>query len=245
MGYSGELNGGNSLVKCLIAEGLGTYVFAYVFLSGMIGNIWAPAPTLSLISVITVVNWVGFPLSGAHLNPSVTIAYMLKNKIEVTKGAWYLLVQLGATFAASFTLYINANINYSGNRVDWRDIVMPRVITFGNDKEFLAFVLEFIATFVFVLIYFAANVGKGGHNVISGFVIALGYVFCHTMIAGYTRGTINSFFYIAPRLINFKLKDILWYILGPCLGSVCAAFTYEPLLGDSVSEDESPLTDLN
>lgn len=245
MGYSGELNGGNSLPRCLIAEALGTFVFSYVFLNSLIGNIWAPAPAIALISVVTVVNWVGFPLSGAHLNPSITIAYMLKNKIEVTKGGFYLLVQLGATFAAAMTLYLNALQTNSQDRLVWWDVVMPRVMVFGNDKQFMAFILEFIGTFVFVLIYFAANVGKGGHNVVSGFVISLGFVFCHSMISGYTRGTLNSYFYIAPRLINFKFADILWYILGPCLGAVAGAFAYEPLLGDSVSEDETPLTDLN
>jgi glycerol uptake facilitator-like aquaporin len=245
MGFAGELNGGSSLPKCLIAEALGTYVFAYVFLSSLVGNPWAPIPAISLISVITVVNWVGFPLSGAHLNPSVTIAYMLKNKIPVAKGGFYILIQFVATFAAALTLYMNARVTDARARAVWWDLTMPRVLVFDSNKQVLAFMLEFIATFVFILIYFAANVGKGGHNVISGFVIALGFVFCNSMIDSYTRGTMNTFFYVAPRLINFKFADILWYVLGPILGAVCGAFAYEPLLSDSVSEDETPLTDLN
>jgi glycerol uptake facilitator-like aquaporin len=245
MGYTGDLNGGSSLLKCLVAEALGTYVFAYVYLSTLFAGGDASLSAIPLISVITVVNWVGFPLSGAHLNPSVTIAYMLKNKIEVTKGAFYLLVQLGATFAAALTLYLNTVAYTGANKLEWWNSAMPRVTVWSSTQQAFAFMMEFIATFVFILIYFSANIGKGGHNVVSGFVISLGFVFCSSMISKYTKGTLNTFFYVAPRLINFQLKDIIWYILGPVLGAICGAFAYEPLLGDSVSDDETPLTDLN
>ena len=253
MGYSGDLAGGSgSLIKCLIVEGLATFVYSYVFLSQYAGNYntsWRfdfGDSAFRMVSVITVLSWCGFALSGAHLNPSVTLGLMVKSKIELMKGVWYLVVQAGATFLASMVLYVNTPLSdYKDARTKWWDIVMPQARNVRNGDRYLVLPYEFIATFVFVLVFFAANVGKGGNNVIAGLIIGLGFVFCNSMIANQTYGLLNPYLYIMPRLFIMSLKDIVFYIFGPLLGGVAAAFCYEPLVGDTITEDESPLVDLN
>lgn len=249
MGFSGELAGSGSLIKCLVVEALGTFVFSYVYLNLLTGGGASNVGSMvfMFLAVLTVLNWVCFPLSGGHFNPCVTLALLVKSKIEVKKGLFYLLAQLGATFLAGLILYINLNQdNTYGTQVKnaWWNIVMPRALQVNNNK-YLTMIYEFIGTFVFILVFFAANVGKGGTNVISGFVIALGYCFANSMIYTYSRGTLNPYLYICPRLLTMDLGDILWYILGPPLGAVAGAFLYEPMIGDSISQDETPLTELN
>ena len=248
MGYSGDLAGGSgNLFKNLLIEGLGTFIFSYVFLSGFVGRTFLVANSGILFpAVLTVLSWVCFPLSGAHFNPCVTLALLIKNKIEAKKGAFYILVQLAATFVASLILYLNLTediYNKSVKTAYWNArSPSSRII---NDKKYLTFIYEFIGTFVFVLIFFAANIGKGGTNVTAGFMIALGFLFANSMISSATCGVLNPFLYICPRLLTMDMPDILWYILGPPLGAVLAAFVYEPLIGDNISEDETPLVDLN
>ena len=250
MGYSGDLAGGNgSLVKCLIVEGLATFIFSYVYLQQFAGKWYNWSwdfgdSAFRLISVVTVLSWCAFGLSGAHLNPCVTVALMVKSKMEVKKGLFYLAVQAGATFIASVVLYVNTPLSdYKDTRQIWWNHVMPRSLL--GDRNYLVLPYELIATFVFVLIFFSANVGKGGDKVASGFIIGLGYIFCTSMISAYTKATLNPYFYILPRLLCMQLSDALYYLIGPLVGAVLAAFAYEPLLGDSISDDETPNTDLN
>ena len=253
MGYSGDLAGGSgSLVKCLIVEGLATFVYSYVFLAQFAGS-WASGfrvdfgdSAFKMVSVITVLSWCGFALSGAHLNPAVTLGLMVKSKIEVMKGVWYLVVQAGATFLASMVLYVNTPLSdYKDARTNWWDRAMPQARAVRNGDRYLVLPYEFIATFVFVLVFFAANVGKGGNTVIAGLIIGLGFVFCNSMISAQTFGVLNPYLYLMPRLIIMKLQDVVFYILGPLLGGVLAAFCYEPLVGDNITEDETPMVDLN
>lgn len=244
MGYTGDLDGGNGfIIKNLVIEACGTFIFSYVYLNQFLTT----NSFILFLSVLTVLNWVCFPLSGAHFNPCVTLALMAKNKIDVKKGLMYLAVQFGATFAAAFVLWINQKeSSYFGRtKGDWWDSRMPQVNKWVlNDKEYMGLFYEFMATFSFTLIFFAANVGKGGTAVIAGFIIGLGYCFANTMVFKYTGGACNPYFYIAPRLLTMTFKDIVWYIFGPILGALAAAFVYEPLVGDAISDDETPLIDL-
>ena len=74
MGYSGDLAGGNgSLVKCLIVEGLATFIFSYVYLQQFAGKWYNWSwdfgdSAFRLISVVTVLSWCAFGLSGGLLH---------------------------------------------------------------------------------------------------------------------------------------------------------------------------------
>ena len=60
MGYTGDLDGGNSFIlKNVIIEAVGTFIFSYVYLNQFLaGNSF-----ILFLSVLTVLNWVCFPLS--------------------------------------------------------------------------------------------------------------------------------------------------------------------------------------
>ena len=232
----GELTGGEgSLAKNLIVEGLGTFMFAYVFL-------YSGKSEFIFLSVVTVLNWCCFALSGAHFNPVITLSLMVKNKIDPMKGVWYMVVQFCATLLSALMVYLNDTVPHS-NRVDFWDAKSPRWRG-GSDRSFFALIYEFVGTFIFIMIYFAAVIGRGGKSAMSGFIVGLGFMFASSMIGSHTGGVLNPFFYICPRLLIMRMKDIVWYILGPCLGGILGGFAYEPLIGSSVSEDETPNTSL-
>lgn len=87
----------------LVCEGLGT-----MFLTMTIGlNVLtgSPAPGLSIATMLAVLVYAAGPISGAHLNPAVTVALMLcgtkKNAMGLREAGCYVLAQLcGAIFGA-------------------------------------------------------------------------------------------------------------------------------------------------
>lgn len=254
MGFTGELAGGSNLLKCLIMEGLGTFIYAYVQLSNyaptsgkskMFGITGGDLP-VELLSIISVAGWVIFPLSGAHLNPCLTIGYMVKNKMPVVKGAYYLLVQLLATFIAALILFISMPIPKDSDlRTRYWDAKMPGPLGGLGTKHAGIMLFEFIGTFILILLIFAINLGKGADKPSSAFLIGCSYAFCVSMIYVFTKGTLNPYFYLVPRLLIFKLKYIHFYLLGTLGGAIAAAFAYEPFLGDYISEGEdAPEIDL-
>ncbi len=85
----------------LVAEFLGTTVFlSSILLSG--GNAWVIGATL--IAVILAIGGI----SGGHVNPAVSFAFLLKGTIGQSKFIGYVAAQLlGA--AAAYFIYRNVN----------------------------------------------------------------------------------------------------------------------------------------
>lgn len=46
---------------------------------------------VSIFFIITILTWIGKPISGAHFNPIITIPLIITNHIELTKGIFYLI----------------------------------------------------------------------------------------------------------------------------------------------------------
>lgn len=91
------------LARRLVAEGLGTgLLLATVVGSGIMGESLADGNvalallgnTLATGAILTVLIWMFGPISGAHFNPAVTIAFAIRRDIPVRYGTVYVVVQV-------------------------------------------------------------------------------------------------------------------------------------------------------
>jgi glycerol uptake facilitator protein len=96
--------------ECL-AEFIGTYILVFfgvgsvhtaVLLGGQqgiwqVGVVWAVAISLAIYAVGAV--------SGAHINPAITVSFSVFRRFPVRKVPFYVLAQLAGAFAAAATLY--------------------------------------------------------------------------------------------------------------------------------------------
>ncbi len=207
----------------LFSELLGTFFLVLAAAGGgMMGHAFpgvishtdaVVAPALTVMGIILYMGKV----SGAHLNPAVSIAFALRRDFPWQRVPGYIVVQLaGATLAA---LFLHAVINVSA--------------TFGSNyvaasySAGSAFWMEFILTVGLVSVILgtasgAQNVGLFGAFAVGGYIALAGL--WGSPISGASMNPARTF---GPDLVGGNFSHYLVYVAGPIAGAavaVCIAF---------------------
>ena len=230
-----------------LAEFIGTYALVFVGAGavlasktngmGMVGVALAHGLVLMMI-VYTIGH-----ISGAHVNPAVTIAAWLTGHMKTAIAGWYVLAQLlGATFAALFLkLFLFPGISGDGMGAPaLRAGVMPYFndhgAMFNNTVSPLAGIaIEAMLTFFLVWAVMAMAVDQKNNN--KGFAgLAIGLVLTFDILVGgqLTGAAMNPARAFGPTLVASGLSPFsaVWanqyvYWIGPILGALIAAFVYQ------------------
>src|SRR5271168_1129449 len=202
----------------LFSEVLGTFFLVLVAAGGgMMGHAFpgvisrqaaVVAPALMVMAIILFMGKV----SGAHLNPAVSIAFALRRDFPWWRVPGYIVVQLaGATLAA---LFLHAVINVSA--------------TYGSNypaasySATAAFWMEFILTVGLVSVILgtasgAQNVGLFGAFGVGGYIALAGL--WGSPISGASMNPARTF---GPDLVGGQFSHYLVYVAGPIAGAAVA-----------------------
>jgi aquaporin Z len=166
------------------------------------------APALTVMGVILFMG----KISGAHLNPAVSIAFALRRDFPWRRVPGYIIVQLaGATLAALFLhAVINVSATYGSN--------YPAA-TYSTGA---AFWMEAILTLGLVSVILgtasgAQNVGIFGALGVAGYIALAGL--WGSPISGASMNPARTF---GPDLISGNFSHYLVYVAGPLAGAVVA-----------------------
>ena len=173
---------------------------------GLGGAALVIAPGLLVMAMIYTLG----PLSGAHFNPAVTLAFVLRRNFPWTWVPGYWIVQLvGAVLAA---LLLRALFGVAGQLG----------ATTPHNGAGTSFVMEMILTclLVTVILATAANYRIVGHNaaIAVGGTIILDGLFA-APVSGASMNPARSF---GPAVVSGNLHDLWIYIAGPAIGAVLA-----------------------
>ena len=160
-------------------------------------------------------------VSGAHINPAVTIPMMITKKISVADGIGYIIFQvIGAIIA---TLSLMAILPEIGKPVLWGGHGGPSELL--NHSVMSGFVVEVILTFFLVLVIFMTAVHKKAPKSVYGASIG-GMVFLlHIVGIPLTGASMNPARSFAPAIVtgDAGLLEIQWlYWLAPIIGGIIA-----------------------
>jgi aquaporin Z len=202
----------------LFSELLGTFFLVLAAAGGgMMGHAFpgvishtdaVVAPALTVMAIILFMGKV----SGAHLNPAVSIAFALRRDFPWGRVPGYIVVQLaGAALAA---LFLHAVINVSA--------------TFGSNYPAAsysagsAFWMEFILTLGLVSVILgtasgAQNVGLFGALGVGGYIALAGL--WGSPISGASMNPARTF---GPDLVGGNFSNYLVYVAGPIAGAAVA-----------------------
>ena len=160
-------------------------------------------------------------VSGAHINPAVTIPMMITKRIGVKDGIGYILFQIiGAVIATATLAVLFPEI---GKQVLWGAHGGPGDIL--NGSVISAVVLEIIFTFFLVTVIFMTAVHKKAPKSVYGAAIG-GMVFLlHLIGVPLTGASMNPARSFSPALISGDagLWEVQWiYWIGPIIGGIIA-----------------------
>ena len=151
-------------------------------------------------------------VSGAHLNPAVSLAFAMRGDFPWRRVPGYIIVQLlGATLAALFLLAVFGNVGHLGATLpgpgyaDWQALLMETALTAGLVSVILgtASAAQNIGAI--------AALGVGGYIALAGLWAA--------PVSGVSMNPARSF---GPALVSGDFSSYWVYVIGPLAGALIA-----------------------
>ena len=156
-------------------------------------------------------------ISGAHLNPAVSIAFTLAGRLPAKALAPYIASQLAGALLASLTLRL----------LFPTDPLLGATLPAGSAMQ--SCVLEAILTFFLMLVIMGVSTGPKEQGLFAG--IAIGsVVLLEAMFAGPICGaSMNPARSLAPAVVSGHLEDLWVYLMAPVFGAAIAIPTWNYL----------------
>ena len=207
-------------MKKYIAEFIGTFALVFCGTGAIIVNQQTEG-SLGLLGIaaafgiiITAMIYIFGPLSGAHINPAVTIGLGLGKLMPKNRMAGYITAQLLGAVVASSMLFLM----FPKNKL------LGGTIPSGNILQ--SFSIEFILTF-FLMLTILGVTSKKEFSGLAGLIIGLTITGIILFAGPISGGSFNPARSIAPAIISGNLTALWVYITAPTLGSILAIFFWK------------------
>lgn len=231
--------------RAWLAEGIATYGLVFFGPLSVIMAVAAFGEDLSTISVLFISLGHGGAIglmiyafghvSGAHINPAVTIPMIITKKIGAADGAGYIALQIAGAVAAAATLWVI--LPDLGGAVNFATQGGPSDLIDGNIGS--AFALEAIFTFFLVLVIFMSAVHKKASAGWHGFTIG-GMVFLlHLVGVPLTGASMNPARTFGPALISGSWEFHWLYWAAPIIGGIIAGVAMNYIFVRPAEKDNS------
>jgi aquaporin Z len=223
-------------MKKFIAEFLGTF---WLVLGGCGSAVLAASfPEVGIgllgvslafgLTVLTIAYSLGH-VSGAHLNPAVSIGLLVGGRFSGKELLPYIMAQIIGGIAAAGVLYVIATGNGSsiGNfAANGYGEYSP-----GGYGLTAAFVTEVVMTFFFLIIILGATDSKAPKG-FAGIAIGLALTLIHLISIPVTNTSVNPARSISQALfVGGDILGQLWlFILAPIVGAALAGIVYKQVL---------------
>lgn len=218
------------IMKNYVAELIGTFALVFCGTGAIVINQQSGgaithvgiAITFGLV-VMSMIYSLG-SISGAHLNPAVSIAFTLAKRFPVSQLFPYIASQLIGALLASATLkYL-----FPGSEL------LGATLPAGLPMQ--SFILEFILTFFLMLVIINVATGSKEQGMFAG--VAIGSVVAlEAMFAGPICGaSMNPARSLAPAIVSGHLEHIWVYIVAPIGGAALAIPTWKYLTHNNKKE---------
>lgn len=157
-------------------------------------------------------------ISGAHINPAVTIPMMITRRIGIADGAGYIVSQIVGALAAAATL--KAILPELGAAVNFGTQAGPSELL--NKSASSGFAVEAILTFFLVLVIFMVAVHKRASVGWHGFTIGGAVFLIHLVGIPLTGASVNPARTFGPAVISGFWEFHWLYWAAPIVGGIVA-----------------------
>jgi aquaporin Z len=156
-------------------------------------------------------------VSGAHLNPVVTLSFALAKRFSPKEIMPYLVAQAAGAFGASLLL----------KSLFMKNELLGATMPAGSDMQ--SFILEIVLTFLLVLVIFNVSTGAKEKGITAA--IAIGAtVGLEALFAGPICGaSMNPVRSLSPALVSGHTEHLWVYLTAPFIGGIAGTLTHHLL----------------
>ncbi len=202
-------------MRALAAEVVGTFALVFcgtgaIIIDTQTGGVSHVGVALTFGLIVMAMIYAVGDISGAHLNPAVTIGFLLARRFPAPRILPYLAAQLVGAFAASGLL-----------RVLFPD-AKGLGETLPSSPEWQSFILETVLTFFLMLVILRVSTGAKEKGITAAIAIG-GGVALEALFAGPICGaSMNPARSVAPAIVSGHMQSLWIYLAAPVLGSALA-----------------------
>ncbi|MBV8432050.1 MAG: aquaporin [Solirubrobacterales bacterium] len=214
----------------LVIVGVGTATLSFGFkAAGLSTSAGIVATALAFGFVLLVLAYTLGPISGANVNPAVTMGFVVSGRMSLAEAAGYWVAQFAGGIVGAFVLWgiFSGAPSYSKSVVGlgqngWGPRVSMIGIGLGG-----AFATEVLLTFIFVTAVLVAT-SRVGSPGFAGLAIGAALTVVHLIGIPITGTSVTPARSLGPALIvgHKALSQVWLFIVAPLVGSALAAFCY-------------------
>lgn len=227
-------------IKSNIAEAIGTFFLVFfgvgsAVLAGSGIGVENPISIAGIsfafgISVIAMAYSIG-QVSGAHLNPAVSLGALVAGRITMPTFIGYSISQTIGAIAAAFLIYVMAT-NSAGGYDAAANGLGQNGWGAGYGGEFFmisAFIFEVVATAVFIVVILGVTEEKTGSPAFAGLMIGLTLTMIHLVGITVTGTSVNPARSIGPAIIlgGTALSQLWLFIVAPFIGAAIGGILHK------------------
>lgn len=201
-------------VKKLAAELFGTFALVFAGTGAIIidhasgGAVSHVGVALTFGLIVLAMIYTLGDISGAHLNPAVTLGFFAARRFEGRNVLPYIISQCLGALCASLVLRL----------LFPQDANLGATTPAGSALQ--SFVLELILTAILMFVILAVSTGAREKGITAGIVVG-SVIGLEAMFAGPICGaSMNPARSLAPALVSFHLQALWIYLLAPILGAL-------------------------
>ena len=205
------------MTRKLVTEAIGT--FFLVLTIGLTVTAEQPLAPVAIGSVLMVMVYMGGAISGAHYNPAVTLALLIRGKVAAAEAVAYMAAQVAGAALAALAVYWLAGQTF-----------MPAPAPTASAAQIFA--VEALFTFALALVVLNVATARETEGN-SYFGLAIGFTVLAGAFAGgpISGGAFNPAVGLGPALVaalvgGQPVGQVIYYILGPLVGAALAAAVF-------------------
>ena len=222
---------GADLARAGTAELIGTFVLVLAGTAAAVASSSREPKPYDLLTVVLVFGLALAALaaalghvSGAHLNPAVTLGLAVTRRFPGRAVPVYLACQLAGAVLASLATW--AFYGDEGRTQSRLAATLPAAGV-GSGR---AFFVEAVITFVLVLVVISVATDDRAPSVIAPLAVGAALAVCVAIAAPLTGGAVNPARAFGPMLVAGVWQDAWVYLTAPLVGGVVAAVVYDRVL---------------
>lgn len=218
-------------MKRYLAEAIGTFALVFCGTGAIVineftgGAVTHPGIAITFGLIVMGMIYAFGDISGAHINPAVTLAFAYAKKFPWKDVSPYVASQLVGAFAASgLLLFLFPESEFLG-------ATLPQI------SPLKVFIFEIVLSFFLMVVIINVSTGSKEIGMIAGIAIG-GIVLLEAMFAGpITGASMNPARSISPAVVSGNFQHLWIYIFAPIIGCLLAVLSCKLVKDDECCND--------